>query len=946
MFNKNYLSPNIELFLPKLLDFTKLKKSDKIKIIIENSQHKFSPDAYPSGKNIRTQPIFKSSIYINEKLFTKTNYGLPFIRFEKNSEPVITWKNNTLFTFNIHYHGLNTVGSIDGTSMEVVFGPSTKLGTDVTFQFPKITNNQSLLWYHNHNMFISMELIYSGAIGLLEIVDKKTKWLSDKFKYGDNHLMLFVSDIDLTEKGIQTNINLPVDQNRSSFTQINGTSTINWYTDTHKFNHKSIPFTNILYHNTTYNLVKIDILNAAINWRVYHIGVCDENFNIKSFYLIQCDGGLINPQKLKMTYLPVAGRISILIDLNIFKNKTAYIFFYDYDLTEIFDSTQNNSFNSNDPTLLGTIPNFELNSKSIYPTPIPDPNSLNQHNQQDNPTNLQYPQIKQINQIEKILTNGNIPIPKSKNIKLFLQIKYEQNFIDNTTNIFNTSNNDSDVNNNSICDIIKKIKKTIFGKENYCKYYDIISKPYFEYDNILNYVEILNKKYFYNIPKIDLTVPKRNFLLFPETNTNTIASGNIYGVTEYIDSSNRIMVDLWNSSELDLDYAMNQYNINPNNFKPDILPSSKFKIYKTNDKFSNTAMISNDTIIIEFFTQQISYGDKTIKPIKTIEVIFPESDYINIQKWINLVNITFTNTNITGLDNYDNLGDILQCDWSFFPYKYQYMYEKNIYIKSAIIKTQNKSPYCIRILGRWSILQFFGKSLTGAILNTNMEVCLSNKINKLNNSKNIITSPIKNENYKTTNEFHLDVIKNKSQQIKCDEFGIYGIYDADIQAFFPFYATSDGLTQLPIACMKRNGELIICKNSIFKGFYDGYLNENLNSFSVKLKSNELWLYSNGDNTDNHPIHFHLTSGFAIPNLMYNSPGLLSSDRKSNPLTYSRDIYQVGPQQTIGFYLTWPYYSSNEKTSSPNIKGVGGVIHCHFLPHNDANSMIIKYYVEP
>ena len=71
----------------------------------------------------------------------------------------------------------------------------------------------------------------------------------------------------------------------------------------------------------------------------------------------------------------------------------------------------------------------------------------------------------------------------------------------------------------------------------------------------------------------------RNFLLFPETNNNAIASGNVNGVTEYIDSANRIMVDLWNSSELDLNYAIEQYNLNPNSYKPATLPSSKFKIY-------------------------------------------------------------------------------------------------------------------------------------------------------------------------------------------------------------------------------------------------------------------------------------------------------------------------------------------------------------------------------
>jgi hypothetical protein len=146
--------------------------------------------------------------------------------------------------------------------------------------------------------------------------------------------------------------------------------------------------------------------------------------------------------------------------------------------------------------------------------------------------------------------------------------------------------------------------------------------------------------------------------------------------------------------------------------------------------------------------------------------------------------------------------------------------------------------------------------------------------------------------------------------------------------------------------MKRNGELIIPSNYTYKGFYDGYLNDNLNSFSVKLKSTELWLYNNGDNADNHPIHFHLTSGYALPELPFNSPNLLSVDRIYTPLTYSRDIYQIGPQQTIGFYLTWPNYPSNVKTCSPNIKGVGGVIHCHFLPHNDTNSMIIQYYIDP
>jgi len=888
----------------RLLDFTKLKNK-KVVIEIENTTHKFSTNSHPSGKNIRYQPIFGSKVYIDDKLYTKSTYGLPFMRFAKHSEPEITYKNKTLFTFDIHYHGLNTVGSVDGTSMEVVFGKSTLLGPEVTFQFPKITNNQSLLWFHNHNMFISMELIYSGAVGLLQIVDDETKWLSKMFKYGNNNIMLIASDLDFNDKGEQAYNNLIVDQNRSAFTAINGISAINWYD---KNNDK---YTNLLYHKTSKNLVKIDILNACLNWRVYYIGVCDEDKEIKCFHLIQCDEGLVNPVELKMTNIPVAGRVSILVDLDKFKNKAAFVFFYDYDLTEIFDSVQANPSNPNDPTVLGTIPNFENKNQSIYPTPIPDPNNKNQQN---NSTNLDYPKVDLINQVNQILQNGTIKIPTSINIKVFLMIVYKS--CENKTK--------------KLCKVLELIKKTVFGEENLKKYYEIINKPYFEYNDVSNYLKLLNNKYFYNLPTINDKVPIRNFLLFPETNNNAIASGNVNGVTEFIDSANRIMVDLWNSSELDLNYAIEQYNLTPNNFKPTTLPSSKFKIYKTNDKFSNTAMISNDTITIEFYKDKIAYGEMK-EPKYTVNVVFSETDFLNIQQWIELINNTFHNTNVQGLSNYKKLSEILECNWSFFPYQYPYMYNKNICIKSAIIKTKNNSCYYIRILGRWPILQFFGKSMTGSTINDSK----SKKQNKL-----------KLENYTTKNNFHIDIHKNKSQYIKCNEYEIYGIYDADIQAFFPYYATTDGEVQLPIACMKRNGELIISSNYTFTGFYDGYLNDKLNSFSVKLKSTELWLYNNSDNANNHQIHFHLTSGFAVPHIPFNSPNLLSIDRIYTPLLYSRDIYQIGPQQTVGFYLTWPNYPSNAKTSSPNIKGVGGVIHCHFLPHNDSNSMIIQYYVDP
>jgi hypothetical protein len=47
----------------------------------------------------------------------------------------------------------------------------------------------------------------------------------------------------------------------------------------------------------------------------------------------------------------------------------------------------------------------------------------------------------------------------------------------------------------------------------------------------------------------------------------------------------------------------------------------------------------------------------------------------------------------------------------------------------------------------------------------------------------------------------------------------------------------------------------------------------------------------------------MTQGFVIPQSNYNSYGLVTKNRQNDSLTYSRDIYKIGPQETISFYLT-------------------------------------------
>ena len=102
--------------------------------------------------------------------------------------------------------------------------------------------------------------------------------------------------------------------------------------------------------------------------------------------------------------------------------------------------------------------------------------------------------------------------------------------------------------------------------------------------------------------------------------------------------------------------------------------------------------------------------------------------------------------------------------------------------------------------------------------------------------------------------------------------------------------------------------------------------------------------TNGDEADSHPLHFHLTSGFTSPLLTGNTD--VAYEKECSLMhAFSRDIYQIGPQQSLSFALMWPNYSSQDTTNSPHIRNIGAMIHCHFLQHNDANSMMIQYFVE-
>jgi hypothetical protein len=123
-----------------------------------------------------------------------------------------------------------------------------------------------------------------------------------------------------------------------------------------------------------------------------------------------------------------------------------------------------------------------------------------------------------------------------------------------------------------------------------------------------------------------------------------------------------------------------------------------------------------------------------------------------------------------------------------------------------------------------------------------------------------------------------------------------------------------------------------------KGTYSGmpneYANENITSYCVKQNSSERWLFVNADTDNSHPLHFHLTSGFADINNEKNSACIFNPEYNYN-LTYSKDVYSIGALTSLLFYIKFANYNFFTDNDPPYF---GYSIHCHFLLHHDMGMM--------
>jgi FtsP/CotA-like multicopper oxidase with cupredoxin domain len=601
------------------------------------------------------------------------------------------------------------------------------------------------------------------------------------------------------------------------------------------------------YQVSSNNLIKLSFLNATASFRCCYFGVCDKYNNPRPFYYIQTDQGYRNPFLTDILYISVGVRTTILFDIKDFPDEIAYVFLYGFDLTD------NNGFYYDtriSPGLITTI-----NGKTVT------------------------------------TDNGVLPVPSDYKLLKFLKITYDGTY------------------QNNLNEVLKSIKKTVFGKN-----YDFVEKLPVPVESI-NYENYLNKDYFYNLPDFGDDVPKRNLLFFFDQYTS-----KLNGATDYINGTVRYMADAWNSYEYEM-YIKTKSDL--------YLPTCLFSISKYSGDYltySNYQMQDNHLLIINInfnnvCVNECNCGERCSNSI-SVSISFPESvKPMNIKEWTNLVNYmysktTFVNENGTTL----TVSDILEYSWEPYLYRFDYLknlddlspkkfYNDPLFLKSVKIINKNKSNYSIELKAPFTLLTFFGKPFTAMDIRYMDPPMNTTPMDPMN------MTPLHTKHMGPMNMTPMDTSMN------------------NLQVVFPFAGSINGNIEYP------NDNLFSIKVKSYEtyyGFCDGFLNDNFYNFSVKKDSTEKWCYNNGDTQDTHPLHFHMTSGFLTSKDNIDNKLFFYENGQEifNLLSYSKDIYTVPPNNYITIRVTFPTFSSEMGT----IPFLGYMVHCHFMAHHDMNMM--------
>ena len=114
------------------------------------------------------------------------------------------------------------------------------------------------------------------------------------------------------------------------------------------------------------------------------------------------------------------------------------------------------------------------------------------------------------------------------------------------------------------------------------------------------------------------------------------------------------------------------------------------------------------------------------------------------------------------------------------------------------------------------------------------------------------------------------------------------------------------------------------------------MNDNIMNFTVEQNNTERWIYYNSDNEffDNHPLHFHMTSGFY-------DPTYTSFINKNSINNADLDVISIKSGSHIAFKVKFDNFNS----TMGEIPYLGYMFHCHYMDHHDMN-MMGQFYVDP
>jgi FtsP/CotA-like multicopper oxidase with cupredoxin domain len=496
---------------------------------------------------------------------------------------------------------------------------------------------------------------------------------------------------------------------------------------------------------------------------------------------------------------------------------------------------------------------------------------------------------------------GFNPLPSSYNLNIFLEVHLKKDISSSF----------------SLKEYNHKVREIVFGN----------NIPFGKGDNYLYH---LNRDYFYNLPTFHRNTPLRQIVFnMPIAPTK--------GITEFVNMQPRLYADMWN----DYEYAIWKTTRNPH-----YLPTCLFNITPTLP-YENYEYLSNDTFVVDIINEQ-----GTIVSHKTIK--FPITKVpLNILQWTNMVNDLYSNTHI-GLPNYMYLSDILSYEWTDYLYNVGLKVNgKDIFIKTVMIYNKNNSSeYTVKLSGKMALLLLFGKS-AGSIISGDTKMIMGENPYTVRQTRLTVSTYLFYLMMIISIIFFVLWYRTKKNSSLSTKWGIstfvlilftilfyyHLIYrytrssNSNIQQIISCGGDVKGM-KIPLNSTTQYTSLEITPNSSYTGMPNGYANENMFSFCVKENSSERWLFINADTDNSHPLHFHMTSGFADINSELNSQSMSNPECNYN-LTYSKDIYSVGVMTTLLFYIK---FSNFNFVTGNKIPYLGYSFHCHFLLHHDMAMM--------